>query len=134
MPVLLLFDNEGNGKPLAQFLKFCSMSARQEPFRIDLYTALPDSNLYLVTNPLVKDKKECEIEDLFPDSILDTVIDGKRFVRKGEDMKTTYGKDVFSKYVIAHYSAIDFSNFKPLLNAISSSIAEYTASIKEKGQ
>lgn len=131
MPVLLLFDNETAKKPLAHFINFCKLpSGEDKTLRQKLFVPLTDSNLYLVTNPLVKGKAECEIEDLFPDSTLGTIIDGKIFDRKNEDLKTTYGKDTFSKYVAAHYSAIDFSDFRPMLDAINNAITEYSNTTK----
>ena len=64
-------------------------------------------------------KTECEIEDLFPESVLNQVIDGRRFDRKVEKGdKNHYGKEVFSKYIYSHFETIDFSSFKPMLDAL----------------
>ena len=42
-----------------------------------------NSNLYLVTIPLVKGKTECEIEDLFDEKTLGIKIEGKSFSCSG---------------------------------------------------
>ena len=85
---------------------------------------IPDSKLYLVTNPLVKGKTECEIEDLFADKVLTTVIKGKTFCRSsGFDKEKHYGKQVFSKYVCRNYRKIDFTGFMTLLNTIKALVA-----------
>ena len=48
-------------------------------------------------------------------------INGKTLDRSGKEYKTDgtkYSKDYFSKYVVSHYSEIDFSGFEPLLVSI----------------
>ena len=77
-------------------------------------------NLYILTNPLVNGKKECEIEDLFDDVVLSHTIAGKIFSRKETDNEKYYGKAIFSQYVERQYDSIDFSNFKPMLEDIKS--------------
>lgn len=57
---------------------------------------IPNSELYVVTNPLVGEKKECEIEDLFSPELLNIVLDGKTFCRKDKFDNTKYfGKEIF---------------------------------------
>lgn len=83
------------------------------------------SNLYILTNQLVGDKTECEIEDLFDEKTLNLEIGGKTFSRKDEDKEKYYNKDIFSNYIASHYWEIDFTNFKPLLNNINKIVKDY---------
>jgi hypothetical protein len=72
---------------------------------------------------LVNGKAECEIEELFDAKTLGHIINGRSFSRADDyDKEKAYGKDLFSKYVLANFSTIDFSNFRPLLDALSSLI------------
>lgn len=63
-----------------------------------------DKNLFLITNPLINEEKECEIEDLFDNATHNHVINGRKFSRKDEDMSKFYNKDIFSKYITTHYT------------------------------
>ena len=80
---------------------------------------IQDSHLFLITNPLVEGSDECEIENLFEDSVRDVELDGKTLSLKDDfDINLHYGKDIFSKYVLKNYQSIDFSNFKLILDNI----------------
>ncbi|WP_312071741.1 retron Ec67 family RNA-directed DNA polymerase/endonuclease [Anaerotignum propionicum] len=120
-PVVFVFDNElaNNKKPLNNFVNHIKLvDTKREALINDLSIKLIDNgNLFLVTNPLVKGKKECEIEDLFDIKTLEHKINGKTFSRiKGYDTNKYYGKDKFSKYISANYEKIDFSEFKSILD------------------
>jgi len=132
-PVIFVFDNElsNKTKPLSKFVN-CSeykiSDEKKDELKRDCYVRLnKDNPVYLVTNPLVDEKSESEIEDLFEKSVLETELSGKHFSRK-DDFDTTkyYSKDIFSKYVYSNYKTIDFSGFKPLLDAIAKSIESYS--------
>ena len=83
------------------------------------------SKLFVVTPPLVGDKEECEIEDLFSDELLSLNLEGKTFCRKDKfDNSKCFGKEVFSQYVYENYQTIDFSKFIPLLDVIDTIIAQ----------
>lgn len=125
-PVILLFDNENDTatkskRPLQEFLNYIG---RREALGSNLGFHIQD-NLYLVTIPLVKGKPECEIEDLFPDEVLNHEIDGKKFDRKGKDSEKSYGKHVFSLYIAKNLNDIDFEGFIPLIETISKIVSEY---------
>lgn len=83
-PTILIFDNEisNNVKPVSKIIKYIKL---KEDSRVMLteksYLNLEDS-LYLLMNPLVKNKKECEIEDLFDEATLNHEINGKKFSRE----------------------------------------------------
>lgn len=121
-PVILIFDNEQKtDRPLKKFKK----DAKIQDVNIKNWINIL-GNLYLVTNPIVNGKDECEIEDLFSESTLNILIGGKSFSRnsKSENDKY-YGKAIFADYVMKNYQKIDFSNFVPFLDSINSVLDDY---------
>lgn len=127
-PVIMIFDNElvNKKKPLSKFANHCKLNEdSRNNLQIQLYIRLQD-NLFLMTNPLVKGKEECEIEDLFGEDVLNTKISGKVFSRgTNPDQNEYYGKEIFSNYIMREYSNIDFSNFKPMLYNLNEIIEQY---------
>lgn len=124
-PVVLLYDNETESKkPLKAFLSEDAgiTDIQKQELKKNLFLKLlPDSKLFLLTNPLTTGKTECEIEDLFAPDLLGLVLGGKTFSRKDKpDKDKHYGKDIFSEYVLANYQSIDFRGFIPLLDALNS--------------
>lgn len=133
-PIVLVFDNEleNKKKPLSKFINYIGFTENdKKDLEKILYANIKsNSNLFLTTFPLVENKKECEIEDLFAKSVLEVKINGKKFTRQDKyDNSQYYGKDMFSKYIINHYNEIDFTNFKPLLNNIKRILELYNESI-----
>lgn len=125
--IILLFDNEIDSddekKPLKKFLSAIKASDDAKKNLQAAYSLklIPESKLFLVTNPLAVGKQESEIEDLFTEEVLNTKIEGKVFCRKDKfDNTKYYGKHIFSKYVYKNYKKIDFTGFIPLLDAIRS--------------
>lgn len=119
-PIILLFDNETkSNRPLKDFLNYTHKSLETN---IVLHLV---QNLYLVTIPLVKEKQECEIEDLFDDEVLSHEIDGKTFDRKGNKGNKYYSKQIFASYIAKNMHSIDFKAFIPLLDAINQIITEF---------
>ena len=123
-PVILIFDNELNSKdkPLFKFKKVCKL-------KLDKYEngfnekIIENGNLFLLTNQLVENKDESEIEDLFSKEVLEHQINGKSFSRETKfDTEKYYGKDKFSKYIYNNYNQIDFSNFRIILNNINEAV------------
>lgn len=129
-PVIFVFDNElsNKEKPISKFFKQKDFKSKKEEISKELVVRLTDkANLYLVTNPLVGNNAECEIEELFDQSVRDVKINGKELSLSNDpDFKTQYGKDVFSRYIMSNYKTIDFSNFKPMLDKIRDIIISYT--------
>lgn len=131
-PVMLLYDNETESKrPLRSFLNEANLSSEENlaTLQKQLYMhVIPDSNLFLLTNPLVGKAKECEIEDLFKHDFIDKwQLGGKSFCRKDTFDKDKYcGKDIFSEYVQDHYQEIDFTGFKPLLDSLNAIVEQCT--------
>ena len=122
-PVILVFDNEQkSGKPLKDFLNYCG---KKDLLKDKRYSKIAE-NLFVLTNPLVKDKEECEIEDLFDDSTLSHTIGGKCFSReKDADNEVCYSKAIFADYIAKNYQQIDFSQFKPMLDDINKIISQF---------
>ena len=84
-------------------------------------------NLYLVLLPPRGEDQIVEIEDYFDQDVLDTKVDGKKFVggkrSGGED---GYGKTIFAERVVrAGRSGISFTEFRPLLGRIDAAIEDY---------
>lgn len=128
-PVILLYDNElKSERPLKKFLgeDVHATTDQKAALKTNLHIRLiPDSKLFVVTLPLVDNKEECEIEDLFADELLNLNLEGKTFCRKDRfDNSKYFGKEIFSQYVFENYKKIDFSRFIPLLNAINSVIEQ----------
>lgn len=121
-PVILVFDNEQeSNKPLKKFIDHAKIP--QKPLKSGCKII---DNLYLVTNPLVNGMKECEIEDLFDETVLLTTIGGKIFSRdKDADNNRCYGKEIFSEYIMKNYQKINFSEFIPILDDFNAIINSY---------
>lgn len=131
-PVIFILDNEleNNSKPISKLIKTTKLESDKQKFAFfkSKYYANISSNLYLSTHQLVKGKKECEIEDLFDDNTLNTIINKKTFERdsKKYNDQNNYGKAAFADYVSKNYKKIDFNNFKPLLDTINEIVSNYT--------
>lgn len=129
-PVFLLFDNEVENpkKPLSHFVSHTKLNEEKKTaLKSNLSVKLvEDSNLFLLTNQLVNDKPECEIEDLFGQEALSHKIGGKTFSRLSQfDISKHYGKDIFANYVNSNIGVIDFSGFKRLLDAIVKTVESF---------
>lgn len=128
-PVILLYDNESKSeRPLKKFLGedvHATVDQKAE-LKAKLHMRLiTSSKLFVVTPPLIGDKEECEIEDLFSDELLSLNLEGKTFCRKDKfDSNKYFGKEIFSQYVYENYRTIDFSRFIPLLDVIDMIIAQ----------
>lgn len=123
-PVILLFDNEmvTGTKPLSDFVKYIRASETDKKIiQSDLHLQLiPESNLYLMTIPLIDGQGECEIEHLFSLETQAHSHHGKTLCLKDKyDKDRFFGKDIFSKHVYQNYSQIDFDNFTKLLDTLS---------------
>ena len=128
-PVILLYDNESKSeRPLKKFLGedvHATVDQKAE-LKAKLHMRLiTSSKLFVVTPPLIGDKEECEIEDLFSDELLSLNLEGKTFCHKDKfDSNKYFGKEIFSQYVYENYRTIDFSRFIPLLDVIDMIIAQ----------
>lgn len=129
-PIILIYDNEINSKdkPIYKSLVYKSLKD-EEKLRFQKEcrsSAINNSNLYLLTNPLVEEKKVCEIEDLFDKETLNIIINGRKFKRDvTKSDNSHYGKNDFAEHIANNYQSIDFSNFKSILDNINQIIMEF---------
>jgi RNA-directed DNA polymerase len=88
--------------------------------------------LYLIPVPLKKNSSQTAIEDLFPDEVRQTKVEGKSFKPNAKGHQTDgYGKVVFAHKVVRPLAdKIDFSGFSPLLTVIASAIADFATKQK----
>ena len=96
------------------------------------FFGLIKDNLHALIIPLAGTKTESVIEDLFDTTILGTILDGKTFNPvdgksysnyPAFDNDKHYGKKIFAEAVIKkNISTINFNNFKPLFDYMSSQI------------
>lgn len=129
-PVILIYDNEISvkDKPLKKFANEANLSDTQiKTLKSDLFLqVIANRNLFVVTTPLSDGIIESAIETMFTSETRNVIIQGKTLSLKSSyDKEKHFGKEIFSKYVLENYGNIDFSGFKPFLNAIKSSIRAY---------
>lgn len=136
-PTVFIFDNElsNDKKPLKNFMTHVYKGNENQKIRNDKIEALQKNlhikisdNLYLLTNQLIGDSKENEIEDLFDSDTLNHKIDGKVFSKKSTG-ENYYGKEILSKYVLDNFDNINFENFRPILNNLNSVICDYNKTL-----
>ena len=119
-PVFLLFDNEKyNRKPLCSFLNHINAELNDDDLQLHIVY-----NLFLLTIPLVNNKNESTIEDLLPEEILNTEIQGRKFINESND-KQSLTKFNLSNFIFENYKDVDLSNFLPLLKEINSTIENH---------
>lgn len=128
-PIILLFDNElESNRPLKKFItKFAKEQIHE--LKNNLWIKLKEEmNIYIVTNDLVDNLEECEIEQLFPEEIRNHKIGGKTFCLKEKEFSSqkNYGKEIFSSYIMSQRDKEVFSRFCDLLNRINSIVTSYT--------
>lgn len=129
-PVIFVYDNEiaNKNKPLCKFSNHANLNeAQKQSLGKNLFLRLtPCGNLFLLTNPLVEERTESEIEHMFTQETRSIELSGKKLsLDSNFDNTRCFGKDHFSNYVLANYSTIDFSGFRPLLNALRTILQEY---------
>lgn len=154
-PVIFIYDNEINNteKPLHKFFNTIKLKDAKEkdtlkdylekenwiklPLNINVNKNMQNeqiiinerSNIFLVSIPIINNKNEAEIEDLFDEDTLNTKLDGKVLDKTGKkDNRIFYNKDKFAEYIINNYDEINFNGFKKLLDIINKIIEEYKSS------
>ncbi|WP_107841596.1 retron Ec67 family RNA-directed DNA polymerase/endonuclease [Metasolibacillus meyeri] len=128
-PLIFILDNElaNDNKPLKNLVNYMALKKEKiHELQTKNYINVT-SNLYIVTNQLADNVKECEIEDLFDAETLDAKLNGKTFER--DKTKYTdaanYGKKAFASYIWKNYKDINFENFRPLLDCINLIAKDY---------
>jgi RNA-directed DNA polymerase len=126
-PVIIVCDNDdGPDKVFKNAAKKAGMSVSKntvEPF----YHL--GHNLYLVKVPEGAPPANRDIEDLFPTTLLGTLIDGKPFDKNKEHGDhSAYGKVIFADQVVRPNAAtINFTAFEDILERIASCVAHYAS-------
>lgn len=135
-PTFFIFDNEvlsKKEKPLKSFLNhvYGSNKSKNKEDKIKELTGNLSleitENLYVLTNQLLADSDETEMEDLFYPETLAHTEGGKTFSKNGDNEKN-YGKEIFSKYISKNYKEINFDNFRPILDNLNKIIINYNKS------
>lgn len=130
-PSFFIFDNEfpsgKKQKPLKNFMNYVYSGGikdeKIEELKEELLLEI-EKDLFILTNPLINNSSENEMEDLFDEKVLLHEIGGKTFSKDG-DSKKHYGKEIFSKYILENYDKIDFKNFIPILNNLNKTIVNH---------
>lgn len=123
-PVILVLDNDGGLESVAGTVK------KNFDVSINISSTKPfyhiTRNLYLIKTPETNGNS-C-IEDLFPDNVKDTLLNGKKFSPDSTiDAQSEYGKEIFAKSVVKPNAGhIDFSGFDALLDRIAAVLEDYT--------
>jgi len=122
-PAIILIDNDDGAKGIFGLLRNMSINISHgttAPF----YHIV--RNLYLIKTPeSPPPKHQSQIEELFDQATLGTMLAGKVFNMKNDtDTATEYGKSYFADYVVApNVNTINFAVFAPLLDRIIQVIA-----------
>ena len=123
-PVIILCDNDADGKKVFSAVK-TNTNIVITPMSSDSFFHLFE-NLYLVKVP--ENTNSGQIEDLFPDDLLNTKFQGKVFelIKENNDQET-FDKIIFAKKIVFPRRNDEeiFSDFEPLLQRISDCISDY---------
>lgn len=113
-PVVVITDNDDGSKEIKKKLKI----KNGDPIK-DFYHF--SNNMYVL---IVPKNTDGAIEDLFDESTLKTMVDGKAFNRgKDIDVNNEFGKIVFAEKVVsAKQNSISFEGFKEVFDGLKSVI------------
>lgn len=129
-PTIVLIDNDQGANGVFAIIK--------KQFKIDINHQSDQpfyylcQNLYLIKTPELSEDGQSAIEDLFDPILLQTKLDGKKFVaKKKHEAENEYGKQVFAERVVkANSKSIDFANFSLLFDRIGLAEEDYKIRIK----
>lgn len=135
-PTIFIFDNEISSKvdkPVKKFIYYVykgNSQLRQKKMKLleDNLSLEITENLFVVTNKLLENCDETEMEDLFDDETLAHEDGGKTFSKNG-DSESHYGKEIFSKFILKNFEEINFENFRPILDKLDESVMKYRANV-----
>ena len=136
-PTILVVDNNSGPEKLFQHLSNL-LSTKTKKVKVDgseqYYFAY--ENLYVVPVPKVAGAFTA-MEKLFRPEVLDTKLNGRSLdlSNKETDGKKFYSKNDFSIEVIQkRQSSIDFTGFRPLLNALEAVQKDYSIKVAAAGK
>ena len=129
-PVIIVVDNDRGGKAVFNTIESSrnisiDFGSKESFFHLG-------GNLYLVKTPSRGEEMSC-MEDLFSNDVLSIELNGKPFDRdKKHGDHSAYGKSEFADRVVRpRQDQIDFTQFSPILNGISSAILNYRERLAE---
>lgn len=126
-PVLIVIDSDQGNDILWNMLRG---TYKFEGEKWDEKFYFLTKNLYIIPIPKIDNEDTC-MEQLFEKNILNTKLNGKSFSYKSDpNIKTEYGKHIFSQKVILKGQNINFSNFEGLLENIEVAISDYSNKLK----
>ena len=120
-PTIFLFDNEGSGQPLSNFICHVKREGKIQNNDLDdrrkeMYCQKVKKNLFVISTPKAAHDKKSDIESLL---INKPIINGRTFSsQESYKREFEYGKNELANYVLKNYKTINFEKFKPLLNTI----------------
>lgn len=119
-PVIIVVDADAAGRSVQGWAKKQPNAVVEKAFTF----VQPNIYVVILKNPSGLDM---EIEDLFPQRLLDKKLGCKIFDRRTTaDNAHSYGKAYFAKFVVPNALPSDFSGFKPLLEDMSSAIVDFS--------
>lgn len=121
-PIIILADNDSAATKIRNALKNMRIRIENEINYHHLF-----KNLYLSFTPLQENKRSSQIEDFFKDETRKIKINGRTLsLNDDHDKETQYGKNEFAYGIVSKKAEeIDFSNFHPILENITSIIQDY---------
>ena len=120
-PTIFLFDNEGSGQPLSNFICHVKREGKIQNNDLDdrrkeMYCQKVKKNLFVISTPKAAHDTKSDIESLL---INKPIINGRTFSsQESYKREFEYGKNELANYVLKNYKTINFEKFKPLLNTI----------------
>ena len=120
-PTIFLFDNEGSGQPLSNFICHVKKDVKIQNNDLDdrrkeMYFQRVKKNLFIISTPKASHDTKSDIESLL---INKPIINGRTFSsQESYKRELEYGKNELANYVLKNYKTINFEKFKPLLNTI----------------
>lgn len=123
-PVIVLVDNDSGAKPI---FSACAGILKKPVNGDEPFYYLGD-NLYVVPTPKGSGGVDTMIESFLPPKWLKEKLNGKKLNLDNNklDIKTEYGKSLFSEHVIKkNKNKVVFTAFEPLLTNLEAAIADY---------
>lgn len=131
-PVILVVDNDDGSKGgggLFAAVKNVSKATAAVDGSAQFYHVL--KNLYVVPTPKLANGKDSMIENFLPADVLKVKLNGKslQLSEKSFDRHKHFGKTPFAEYAQKNRVDIDFSGYRPLLDAIAAARNHFAASL-----
>lgn len=136
-PTIFLFDNEGSGHPLSNFIRHVDREDTVkikpneiENQRLEMYNKRVKKSIFILSTPKEKNEDKSDIESLlYKDDI--PILSEREFTREENfDPQKFYGKNELSNYVQQNYKSINFDKLKPLLDKLNEYVTLYNKELQ----